>query len=362
MHIHHEDEIIPALLRKFDDQEFIQQFEMTASIEHGASIKMLHFINDLERRKTFLELGYSSVFDFCVRRIKYSSSQAGRRIQAARCCRRYPEAWTYLREREVCMMTLAMVEAIITDDNKDDVFRRIRRASRREVERLLSEYRPPATLRDRIRYVQVAQPQARNVHAALLDRSVQRGLPEEWRDSIPVQEKVFVQFLADDEFLKVFEEVQGLVANGNGMTFAELITIVLIEYRDRHSHAAKHERRVARSTSTARHESVVTKNGSTRPDSHRWECENAQYESSRHVPDNVRDDVFVRDAGQCTFVGWNGVRCSCKKGLQLDHIKPFAAGGTHDLSNLRLLCGAHNRLAAERTLGKHVMQPFWRKQ
>ena len=29
--------------------------------------------------KAFLELGYSSVYDFCVRRIQYSSSQAGRR-------------------------------------------------------------------------------------------------------------------------------------------------------------------------------------------------------------------------------------------------------------------------------------------
>lgn len=361
MHVHHEDEIIPALLRKFDDKEFIHHFEMTAGIEHGATIKMLHFINDLERRKTFLELGYSSVFDFCVRRIKYSSSQAGRRIQAARCCRRYPEAWAYLREREVCIMTLAMVESIITDDNKDDVFRRIRGASRREVERLLSEYRPPAALRDRIQYVQIAQPPARNVHAALLDRSVQRGLPQEWRDSIPVQEKIFVQFLADDEFLKVFEEVQGLVADGDGMTFAELIKIVLMEYRDRHSPAARHERRLAR-TSAAKQEPGAVKKGSTHPDSHRWECKNAQGEGSRHVPDDVRDEVFVRDAGQCTFVGWNGIRCRCTKDLQLDHIKPFAVGGTHDSSNLRLLCGAHNRLAAEKAMGRHVMQPYWRRQ
>jgi hypothetical protein len=32
------------------------------------------------------------------------------------------------------------------------------------------------------------------------------------------------------------------------------------------------------------------------------------------------------------------------------------------LSNLRLLCGGHNRLAAEKSMGKHVMQPHWRRQ
>jgi 5-methylcytosine-specific restriction endonuclease McrA len=87
-----------------------------------------------------------------------------------------------------------------------------------------------------------------------------------------------------------------------------------------------------------------------------------ELDPSRHVPDEIRDQVFVRDGGQCTFVGAEGTRCQSKKGLQIDHIVPYAAGGTHDPSNLRLLCSAHNRLMAERALGKHVMQPYWRRQ
>ncbi len=122
---------------------------------------------------------------------------------------------------------------------------------------------------------------------------------------------------------------------------------VLTEYRDRHSPAARHARR-------------EEKNGQPGLESQRWEWEDAT--QSRHVPDGVRDEIFVRDGGQCTFVGPDGTRCQCEKGLQVDHIQPFAAGGAHHPDNLRLLCGAHNRLAAERTLGKHVMQPFWRRQ
>ena len=344
-----EDQVFPALLRKLSDSDFIDQMESNAGIEHSSTIKMLHFINDLERRKLFLDLGYSSVFDYCVRRIKYSSSQAGRRIQAARCCRRYPEFFGHLRTREVCLMTVAMIEPVITDDNKDDIIQRVRGASRREVERLLFEYRPPAALRDRIRYVQVPRSEPRNIDAALLDRRCARAVPEVWRDPVPTEEKVFVQFLADDEFLRLFEEVRNLVPDGGDLAFADLMKVVLTEYRDRHSPAARHERRQAK----RREES---------PDSHRWEWKNAQGEKSRHIPDEIRDEVFVRDGGQCSFVGWNGTRCQCRKGLQIDHIRPFAVGGTHELSNLRLLCGAHNRLAAERTLGKHAMQPFWRRQ
>jgi hypothetical protein len=41
---------------------------------------------------------------------------------------------------------------------------------------------------------------------------------------------------------------------------------------------------------------------------------------------------------------------------------PFANNGPIDMANLRLLCGGHNRLMAERTMGVHVMQPYWRGQ
>ena len=345
---HHEDQVLPALLRKLDDAEFHHQFELTASVEHSSTMKMLHFINDLERRKSYLDLGYSSVFDYCVRKIRYSSSQAGRRIQAARCCRRYPEAWDYLRGREVCIMTLAMIESIVNDDNKDEIFQRVRGASRRAVERLMSEYRPAAALRDRIRYVQVPVPQPRDLNRALLDRHCKRSIPEAYRDQTPTTEKVFVQFLADEEFLQLFEEARDLMGGSAFESFVDVMKAVLKEYRDRHSPAARHERR--------------TEKRAHRTDSHRWEWNSAQSAESRHVPDAVRDEVFVRDGGRCTFVAADGTRCQCTKGLQADHIKPFANGGTHDASNLRLLCGAHNRRAAERTMGAHVMKSFWRTQ
>jgi 5-methylcytosine-specific restriction endonuclease McrA len=341
------DEIFPALLRKLSDADFHYQFELVTSIEHSSTMKVLHLINDLDRRKSYLDLGYSSVLDYCVRKIGYSRSAAGRRIQAARCRRRYPEVFEMLRSGELKFGIAALIEPILTDENKDEILGRVRGTSHRDVERILSEYRPPMALRDRLQYVQVPTPQPRDIDKALCERRFARMAPDVWRDRMPTEQKVFVQFLADEEFLKVFEEVQALVSNGDDKTFADVMKAVLIEYRDRHSPAARQARR-------------DSKKGATSPDSRRRECKDAT--ESRHIPDEVRDEVFVRGGGKCSFVAADGTRCQCKKGLQIDHMVPFAAGGTHDPSNLRLLCGAHNRLAAERTLGKHVMQPFWRRQ
>jgi 5-methylcytosine-specific restriction endonuclease McrA len=64
--------------------------------------------------------------------------------------------------------------------------------------------------------------------------------------------------------------------------------------------------------------------------------------------------VFVRDDGRCAFAGPDGTRCGSRYALQVDHVHPFALGGRHNASNLRLLCAQHNRLAAEKALGPRV--------
>ena len=82
---------------------------------------------------------------------------------------------------------------------------------------------------------------------------------------------------------------------------------------------------------------------------------------SRHIPAGIRDAVFSRDNGRCTYIGRNGVRCGTIVHLQVDHIRPFSLGGGHSLDNLRLLCGKHNRLAAGDLLdGAKSLDPLWR--
>jgi len=85
-------------------------------------------------------------------------------------------------------------------------------------------------------------------------------------------------------------------------------------------------------------------------------------ETARHIPAAVRDRVYARDNGRCTFVGPAGVRCDSTRGLQIDHIEPFARGGGNQASNLRLLCAKHNRLEAERSFGAPHISAYHRRE
>ena len=66
---------------------------------------------------------------------------------------------------------------------------------------------------------------------------------------------------------------------------------------------------------------------------------------SRYIPAAVRREVWRRDGGCCSYVDpHSGRRCGSRFLLELDHIVPFALGGSAEPGNLALSCAAHHRL------------------
>ena len=76
----------------------------------------------------------------------------------------------------------------------------------------------------------------------------------------------------------------------------------------------------------------------------------------RHIPAQVKRQVWQRDGGQCTFVSDRGRRCTACTCLEFDHIHSVARGGQARAENLRLRCRSHNQFAAECTFGAGFMR------
>jgi len=133
----------------------------------------------------------------------------------------------------------------------------------------------------------------------------------------------------------------------HGMSFETLFEVVMDAYAERHDPERRLERR------RRRHEKKKQKKH-PKKSSRQFKAQ----QSSRHVPVRIRDKVDTRDGGRCTYVAKDGTRCGTTSDLQIDHIRPFGWGGDHHAGNLRLLCGKHNRLEAERTYGPEHMKRF----
>ena len=65
---------------------------------------------------------------------------------------------------------------------------------------------------------------------------------------------------------------------------------------------------------------------------------------NRTIPAAVRRQVWERDRGCCSYVDrGSGRRCGSRHLLEIDHVVPYALGGSAEPDNLRLLCAAHHR-------------------
>ncbi|MBI2519172.1 MAG: HNH endonuclease [Bdellovibrio sp.] len=72
---------------------------------------------------------------------------------------------------------------------------------------------------------------------------------------------------------------------------------------------------------------------------------------SRYLPIQVRRTVVTRSGHQCEYRDKNAKRCSERRNLQFDHIKPFGLGGDRSHKNIQLLCPAHNQRRMLKTFG-----------
>jgi len=81
------------------------------------------------------------------------------------------------------------------------------------------------------------------------------------------------------------------------------------------------------------------------------------------IPRAARRVVLERDGLGCRWVDAEGNRCGSTAWLELDHHHPSGKGGSSEPQNVRLLCRAHNRLAAERAYGRdHIERAIQARQ
>ena len=163
---------------------------------------------------------------------------------------------------------------------------------------------------------------------------------------LPTVPKLYIQFLADEDFMRDYNQACALLSNRlRRVTFSSVFGAVLRDYLERHSPKRRQERReakqIAREPAQAEGAPIVDPREEPRRPA---------------ISPQIRDAVFLRDQGRCTYVGADGHRCSETLALHIDHIQPIARDGTGEIENLRLLCSQHNQLEARRVFGERKVR------
>lgn len=113
--------------------------------------QLLAHLVEPEERLLHLELGFTSLFGYCVEALAMSEGAAGRRVAAVRVCRRFPEVMQRVARGELHLCALCALAPHLTAENASELFDACRRKARRQIEELLAARFPRPDVREQIR-------------------------------------------------------------------------------------------------------------------------------------------------------------------------------------------------------------------
>ena len=93
----------PGDLSSLSDSALLESTHRVAAREREATRTLIEHLVEVDRRRSFLALGFSSLHEFAVKSLKLSDGAAARRIQAVRLSRDLPEVVDQVRTGEVSL-------------------------------------------------------------------------------------------------------------------------------------------------------------------------------------------------------------------------------------------------------------------
>ncbi|MCB0338170.1 MAG: HNH endonuclease [Bdellovibrionales bacterium] len=312
-------------LKEISNKELVAVIGNLRCRERECLAEVVLYLSELDSRQAYREAGNSSLFTFCTENLGYSEASAFRRVQAARALSKHPDAYSKLKHGELTLEGLAQLNKVLTEENAESVISQAQGKSVKEIEVLTVKLgaTPKRVKREKVRVIKAKE------EGALF---AQTSAPE-------VAEKhcYEISFEADEEFMKLFNEVKALLPGYQGSIKAVFFKL-LQEYQKRTSPEERVKRRIER-------KAARVKSADSR-------------KNPKCIPRAVKDEVYLRDQGRCTFRSPDGKRCSTTHNLEYDHVIARALGGDNTVSNTRLMCRSHNLLMAERLFGVEFMRKF----
>jgi hypothetical protein len=299
-------------LKSVSNSVLLSDTKRFALEERRNGMEVLHRLREIDARKLFCSLGYSSLYDYTVKELGFSEGSASRRIQAMRLIREIPEYEAKLKDGVVHEGNLSKAQTFFNQEKKNG-----KDYSKKEKLDLLGQLEGKTTRQTDQLFASISPESARIEKTKRLN-----------------EKETEIRFTADQALMEKLEKLQNLLGHKLGdkkyaSLIEELADLALKKLEPKPTPALGLEKVVS---------------------------------ETRYIPAKVKRAIWTRDRGRCTHVDPQGKRCESKHALQYEHIIPFAKGGKTTFENLTLHCYAHNQFRAIQAYGLPKMQRFWAKE
>lgn len=293
-------------VRQLSDDRLHRQLLGLRSKEARITALVIAHLNEVYRRRLYVDFQCSSIYDYCIQVLKYSNGEAHRKISACKLVSQVPSVKDSISSGELSLSNAASVQSLVTQIQKSESQKAL---SKESVEDLVNRAKNKSTRQWEQELVHVAE-----------EFNLEKPPLKPSRKSFGDQVQLKVTLNRDNlDKIKDFYQIS---------CDQKLIECLLEE---KISQVATEQEEKLKQTITARKHKTNTK--------------------PRSISLSKRKIVWKKANGQCE-------NCGSQKRLEIDHQKSVAKGGGNELSNLRLLCKTCNQRAAIQQVGFKKLEPY----
>lgn len=336
-------------LARLPSSELLERLGAIVRRDRANEAELLLHLGEVDTRRLYREQACSSMFDSCVRVLRFAEGVAYKRIQVARAARRHPELLDAIRRGDLNVTAANLLGPHLTRQNACELIEASRHRTVAEVRALLADRTPRPDVQTSVRTVRTVRrldvtsekPERAPVETLVPVDSERRTARYEPPASAPVRpeplggQRYCVRFTAGPDTWAELQELRALmrhqVPDGDlGKILSRAISVLRARVR---------KQKIGECSRPSPSMASALEGSSP----------------SRAIPAAVRREVFQRDEGHCTFVSAEGRRCGAREFLELHHLRPWASSRSHRVDGIALRCRAHNQYAAERDFGERHM-------
>jgi hypothetical protein len=127
------------------DQVLLQDTKILVLRERECTLKILFHLAEIDRRKLFSDLKYGSLYEYCIKELKYSEWSAHQRIVAARLVNQIPEIVPKIASGALTLTNIGLAVKFMRDNkieetsDKYKIIEKIENLSKKQCEDILFE-------------------------------------------------------------------------------------------------------------------------------------------------------------------------------------------------------------------------------
>jgi hypothetical protein len=316
------------MLNKFQNELHLTALTLSKQF-HQTENELLEVLGQIDEQKVYLELGYSSLFQYSVSALGLSEQKAYALMKVSRKSKEIPELKAHIQNGSLSVSKAIRIMSVIRPDNQNVWIEKAKTLPKVELEKEIASLHPEVVTKETVRR---------------LDENRSR-----------------ISLSLPDELLQEFKRAQTLesMRNKKSLNLEETLQFVLADYLERRDPVRKAKRICDKTSLREPSEPRALSQGTLEARAtFRQETSEASVNLFREIvptksvsqllqhrrplPAFVKHQVFQRDQGKCQFKSSEGLVCDSREFVQIHHVVAVSKGGTNHLSNLQTLCSRHH--------------------